>query len=206
MYRTQKKFKKYWDKLLSDHLPPLAKLEKFQAEMREHFGFTLWMIKRFVAPLVVFYVIAGILMQKNVFGSLFISLLIFIYSNVIPDIDMLIKKAERGQESPWYEKYFLLFFAPLIVYYILDGKAHPILDSESRPFHNLRTVLAYATFLFIVGNIFWTESLKILMLPVFGALGFIFHLMVDVGWLQQKYKNSSIKNKADSRSEPNPTG
>lgn len=194
MYRTQKKFSKYWDKLIHDHLPPHAKLEKFQEELKEHFSFTLWMVKRFIAPLAVFYIIAGVLLHKNVFGSLFISLLIFIYSNIIPDIDMLIKKTGKEQESPWYEKYFLLFFAPLIVYYILDGKAHPIYASEYRPFHNLKTVLVYAAFLFVMGNIFWSESLKIFMLPVFGALGFLFHLMVDMGWLQDKYKNSSSLN------------
>ncbi len=189
MYRTQKKFSKYWDKLIHDHLPPHAKLAKFQEELKEHFSFTLWMFKRFIAPLVVFYIITGFFIQKNVFGSLFISMLIFIYSNVIPDIDMLIKRPVANEQgSPWYEKYFLLFFAPLIVYYILDGKAHPIFDKVYRPFHNLKTVLVYAAFLFIVGNIFWSEPLKILMLPVFGSLGFLFHLMVDMGWLQQRYQ------------------
>src|SRR3989344_2504119 len=173
MYRTQKKFSKYWDKLIHDHLPPHAKLEKFQEEMKEHFSFTLWMVKRFIVPLAIFYVVGGMFLHKNVFCSLFISLIIFLYSNIIPDIDLLIKKSDREHDSPWYEKYFLLFFAPLIVYYILDGRAHPIHDKEYRPFHNLKTVLIYAVFLFILGNIFWSEPLKILMLPVFGSLGFL---------------------------------
>lgn len=182
MEKTQKRFSKYWDKLILRHLPPYAKFKKFAEELRAHFNFSSWLFKRIILPLAIFYVIIGLLLKTDVFGSLFISILIFTYSNIIPDIDILIKKPPEGKsESLWYELYALLFFAPLIVYYIIDGKAHPLYSQKNRPFHSFRTVIIYGFFLLIIGAVFWSEALKIIMLPIFGGLGFLFHLMIDNG-------------------------
>src|SRR3989338_2521953 len=142
MEKTQKRFSKYWDELILKRLPPYAKFKKFTDELKEHFSFTSWTFKRIVLPMVLLYVIAGLVLQKNLFGSLFVSLLIFIYSNVIPDLDILIKKPEKGEdESLWYEKYSLLLFAPIIVYYVINGRARPLYSNESRPFHNFKTAI-----------------------------------------------------------------
>jgi len=65
------------------------------------------------------------------------------------------------------------------MYYTIAGRARPLYSTEERCFHNFKTVIIYGIFLFILGGIFWSETIKRVMLPLFGMLGFIFHLMVD---------------------------
>ena len=180
MKKTKRKLSEYWDKILLEKIPSYAKFDLIEDEVKTHFSFVKWMFKRIVMPLIVFYVVLGLIFNMNVFGSLLVTLIIFIYSNFIPDIDFLITRTKnKNKESLWYERYFLLFFAPLIVYYILEGRAKPLYSKERKCFHNFKTVVVYGIFLFIVGSILWDDALKIVMLPVFGMLGFIFHLLVD---------------------------
>lgn len=180
MNKTKRRLSRYWDEIILKTIPPYAKFKKMEDEIKEHFNFINWMFKRILLPLIVFYVVMGLILNTNVFGSLFISLLMFIYSNFLPDTDFLIKKTkDKNKDSLWYEKYSLLFFAPIIMYYIIAGRARPLYSVEDRYFHNFRTAIVWGIFLFIVGSIFWTDALKRIMLLVFGMLGFIFHLMVD---------------------------
>jgi len=180
MKRANRRLSRYWDGIILKAIPPYAKFKKMEGEIKEHFNFVGWMFKRIVVPLIVFYVVIGIILNINIFGPLFVMLLIFLYSNFLPDTDFLFKKTrDKNKESLWYEKYSLLFFAPVIIYYIIAGRARPLYSAEERCFHNFNTVIIYGIFLFIVGSIFWAETVKRLMLPLFGMLGFIFHLMVD---------------------------
>jgi hypothetical protein len=180
MSKTKQRLSKYWDRIMLKRIPPYGRFKKIEGEINEHFNFIKWMFKRVLVPLMVFYVTIGLILNMNVFGSLFLSFLVFVYSNFLPDIDFLIKKTkDKNKDSLWYEKYLLLFFAPVIMYYIIGGRAKPLYSIEDRSFHNLKTVIAYGIFLFVIGSIFWTDALKRLMLPIFGMLGFVFHLMVD---------------------------
>jgi len=182
MKKTRKKLSSYWDGVLSDSLPSYCGFKKMEEELKEHYDFINWMFKRVLLPLMTFYVVMGIALDMNVFGSLFLSLLVFIYSNFLPDVDMLIRKTDaKYMESLWYERYLLLFLAPLIVYYIVRGRARPLYSMKARCFHNATAMAAYGIFLLMVGSIFWTETLKRLMFPAFGMLGFGFHLLVDAG-------------------------
>ena len=191
MNRTKRRLSRYWDEIILKAIPPYAKFKKMEDEIKEHFNFINWMFKRILLPLIVFYVVIGLILNTNVLGSLFISLLVFVYSNFLPDTDFLIKKTRnKSKDSLWYEKYSLLFFAPVIMYYIIAGRARPLYSIEDRCFHNFRTVVVYGIFLFIVGSIFWTDALKRLMLPAFGMLGFVFHLMVDKRFKKVIYKKS----------------
>lgn len=191
LMRSKQRLSRYWDEIILKRIPPYCKFKKMESEMKEHFNFIGWMFKRILVPLIVFYVVMSLILNIDIFGSLFLSLLIFIYSNFLPDTDFLIKKTKHGgKDSLWYEKYSLLFFAPVIMYYIIAGRARPLYSTEDRYFHNLKTVAIYGIFLFVVGCIFWTDALKRLMLPVFGMLGFIFHLMVD-----REFNKSLLKNK-----------
>jgi hypothetical protein len=191
MKKTKQRLSDYWDKILLKRIPPYAKFKKVESEIKEHFNFVGWMFKRIIIPSIVFYVVIGLVLNINVFGSLFISLLVFLYSNFLPDLDFLIKNTKnKSKDSLWYEKYSLLFFAPVIMYYIIAGRAKPLYSIENRPFHNFKTVIVYGIFLFIVGSIFWDDTIKRLMLPIFGMLGFIFHLMVD-----RKFNETNLENK-----------
>jgi len=181
MEKTRSKVTEYWDELIGKKIPSYVEFKKMEEEIKEHFTFLKWTFKRIILPLAIFYAIAGIFFfEINVLGSLVIALLIFLYSNFLPDIDFLMKEAkDKKLVSKWYEKYSLLFFAPIIMYYILDGRKKPIYTLKGKYFHNFRTVLIYGVFLFVLGAILWQENIKMIILPLFGMLGFSFHLMVD---------------------------
>ena len=181
MEKTRSKVIEYWDELIGKKIPSYVEFKKMEEEIKEHFTFLKWTFKRIILPLAIFYAIAGIFFfEINVLGSLVIALLIFLYSNFLPDIDFLMKEAkDKKLVSKWYEKYSLLFFAPIIMYYILDGRKKPIYTLKGKYFHNFRTVLIYGVFLFVLGAILWQENIKMIILPLFGMLGFSFHLMVD---------------------------
>ncbi|MBI2106553.1 hypothetical protein HYT57_01080 [Candidatus Woesearchaeota archaeon] len=179
MENTKKKLSIYWDELISKKIPSYVNFQKIEDEIKEHFGFLRWAFKRIVLPIAIAYILAGIFLFKmNVLGSLVIALIVFLYSNFLPDTDFLIKETKNA-ESKWYEKYALLFFAPVIMYYILDGRKKPLYTKKGKSFHNYKTVFIWGVFLFIVGAILWQEPIKMAILPIFGMLGFSFHLMID---------------------------
>src|SRR3989338_722433 len=176
---TRKKLSIYWDELIAKKIPSYVNFQKVEDEIKEHFGFLRWAFKRIILPITVAYILAGIFFFKvNVLGSLVIALMVFLYSNFLPDTDFLMKQSKKT-ESRWYEKYGLLFFAPVIIYYILDGRKKPLYTKKGKFFHNYKTVMIWGVFLFVLGSILWQEPLKIAILPLFGMLGFSFHLMID---------------------------
>lgn len=180
MQNTKKRLHEYWDELIYSKLPPAAHFTKVHDEVKEHYFLIALTWKRVILPLVVFYVVMSFVFDTYIAGSLFLSLLIFIYGNFIPDSDIFIKTTGEEKESLWYEKYFILCFAPVFLYYILKGEASPVYSREQRPFHNLRAVFIWTVFLYIIGSLFWPDILlKRIMFAVFGSAGFLFHLSVD---------------------------
>lgn len=181
MKKTRKKLEKYWDTIIYRKLPPVAKFKKVSEELIEHFNFAKWALKRILLPMIVFYTIFGVLLNINVFASLPISLLIFFYSNFLPDIDVLFKKTKnKSIDSPWYEKYAVLFFAPIILYDIFLGKQRKLYSLSERPFHSLEALGAYTVFLFVVASVFWPDILRKLLFVSSGALGYGTHLLADL--------------------------
>ena len=177
MKKTKKRLSIYWDNIFLRHIPAYGNFKKVEEEITEHFNFLGIMLKRIILPLITIYLIVALILKINIFGTIFISLLIFIYSNFIPDADFLIKKSKK--DSLWYEKLLLLFFAPIIVYHIIKGEAKPIYSKQERSFHNFKSAIIWAIFLFIMGNILWDEEIKILIFTSLGFLGYCFHLTVD---------------------------
>ncbi len=140
----------------------------------------VWMFRHVLLPACIFYVIAGLLFQKNVFDSLFLGLLVFVYSNFVPDWDSLLVVAANKPEGYYpFEKLCLLFFGPLFVYYVVSEEAKPIYAKRPKEFHSLRGLLLYTTFLLIVGLVFYRNGLEQISLPFFGCLGYATHLAVD---------------------------
>lgn len=178
MKKSRERLRIYWDNLILKFIPPYAKFDRLQEEISEHFSFLSMIFKRIIIPMLLFYIAIALIMGMNIFGPIFISLVIFFYSNFLPDSDFLIKKDNR-RESLWYERYFLLFFLPVVFYYVIIGKAKPIFSKQTKSFHNVKSALAWGAFLFVIGNIFWDESLKIIMFTSFGFIGYCLHLLVD---------------------------
>lgn len=180
MKRTRRRLSEYWDRLLLSRIPPFATFKKVEGEIKEHFGFARWAFKRIILPLAVFYLLASLFLQVRIFAPLFISLLIFLYSNFLPDVGYLVKKTnDKRKEWKWQEKYTLLFFAPVVIYYVIAGRAKPLYSTTDRPLHNFKAAFIYGAFLFVAGMLLWDELLKATMLAIFGFLGFSIHLVVD---------------------------
>ncbi len=192
MPNSKDKLKEYWDTVILDKIPPRAQFHKVEDELREHYSLLMWTWKRFLLPLILLYFVLGLIFHSNLFGSLFLSLLVFFYSNFLPDADILVKKPEENErESLWYELYFLLCFAPIYLFYVMKGKANPLYSNKARPFHDISSIFVWGAFLFIISSLFWpNDNLQRLMLPLFGMVGFSFHLMVDgiisFFWIKKK--------------------
>jgi len=111
MKRTKQRLSKYWDGIILKIIPPYAKFKKMEGEIKEHFNFVSWMFKRIVVPLIIFYVIIGLILNINIFGPLFIMLLVFLYSNFLPDTDFLIKKLEIRTKNLYGTINILCYFS-----------------------------------------------------------------------------------------------
>lgn len=183
MKRTNTILMKKWDDVFYCLIK--ATFDKFGSEVSEHAAFMKWVAKRILMPLAVFYVLTGILFfEIYVVGSVFLGALFFIYSNFLPDLDSLMTPTkDKKKLSKWPEKYMLLFFAPVLVYYAVSGQAKQIYTAKGKEFHSVKALITYMAFLFVVGQIFWRNPLQHTILPIFGGLGYLTHLAVDnIAW------------------------
>jgi hypothetical protein len=160
---------------------------KIREETTQHVSFLSSTLKKVVLPLSVCYLFAGFFLGNNVIDSLFLSLLIFVYSSFLPDLlspFRIRKKKEKNKDVPWFKKYALLFLAPLFIFSLL-GNSAPIFKTTEH-FHNLKSLGAYGIFLFLLGLVFygnmplsWGRILEVFSLAIFGSIGYITHLKVD---------------------------
>lgn len=176
---TRRLIEKKWDK----HFKKLVKktFRKLESEVMEHNTLMKWVALRVLLPLIVFYVVVELLFFNTyIIGSIFLGALFFVYSNFLPDLDSLITVTTRAPPSSLSEKYALLFFAPVLVYYAVSGEAKPIYSRKPKEFHSVKALIAYTIFLLVLGFLFWPNSpLRMTMLPLFGGLGYLAHLVVD---------------------------
>lgn len=179
MQKTRTLLRQKWDAKLA--LFVKTSFERFEEEISEHGHFIKWVFKYVIVPLCIFFLLAGFFFQENMMGSLFIGLLIFLYSNFVPDLDSLLTPTGNREKTRHnrFEKYGLLFAGPLFLYYLLSGEAKPVFVPKAKEFHQTRYLLFYTAFLLLVGLIFWQHPLKNLVLPIFGFLGYATHLFVD---------------------------
>ena len=160
---------------------------KIREETTEHASFLSSALKKFVLPLSVCYLFAGFFLGNNVIDSLFLSLLIFVYSHFLPDLlspFRIRNEKEKKKDAGLSKKCALLFFAPLFIFMLL-GSGTPIFKTTEQ-FHNLKSVGMYSIFLFLLGLVFygnlpltWGRILEVFSLAIFGSVGYITHLKVD---------------------------
>ena len=179
MKKTRRVLKRHWDEKFSRFLR--VSFKTLEREIIEHSAFMKWIVRYVLLPVSIFYVILGVFFEVNVLASLFIGFFVFLYSNFLPDFDSLLTpntEPEKTRKSS-VEKFGLLFFGPVFVYYLLSGRAQPIYCQRKKEFHSFKYLLAFCVFLFLVGLLFWGNSVKVLSLPFFGGLGYATHLFVD---------------------------
>jgi hypothetical protein len=79
-------------------------------------------------------------------------LLVFFYSNFLPDLPSIHRKGAKNKENedlPWYKKYALLLFASLLVGVLFSGIRLSWRTTET--YHNFKSLAVYGCFLLILG-------------------------------------------------------
>ncbi|MDH5532244.1 MAG: hypothetical protein OEY83_07700 [Candidatus Bathyarchaeota archaeon] len=160
-------------------------------ETSEHVKFLIKVFKWVVFPASILYVCAGFcFFGENALDSMFLGMLIFLYSNFLPDLPSIYRKKKensRNEDLLWEEKYALLLFAPVFIAAFLCGVRLRWKTAET--FHNFKSLTIYTAFLFVLGffafvdfPILIGDITEILSLPFYGLIGYLTHLKVDKVW------------------------
>jgi ABC-type multidrug transport system fused ATPase/permease subunit len=164
------------------------KLETF-----EHVHLLTKVFKWIVLPSSVLYGCAMfIFFGQNALGSILVANLLFFYSNFLPDLPAIFRRKlyrdERDtfhEDLPRYKTYALLLFAPFFIALLFCGKKTKWRTTET--FHNFRSLIVYGAFLFtldfLVLAVFHVSLggiIGALFVPLFGLLGYLTHLKVDL--------------------------
>jgi hypothetical protein len=159
---------------------------RMEEETSEHVHMLVKVLKYVVLPMSLLYICADfVLFQENALDSMFWGILVFLYSNFLPDLPSVFRKSGKENEDlPWYKKYSLLLFAPLFIWLLLSGSRIGWKTAET--FHNFRSLAVFGVFLFFLGFFFYGSFpigigniTEIFSLPLYGVTGFLSHLRVD---------------------------
>lgn len=176
-------FDKIFEETVGKLLPDYAKPAKVIGEVSEHTAFYKWVVVRILAPLSVFYFVAGLFLGEYVVGTIIFSLFVFLYGAFLPDFDSFIssnsKVVQMGRPARKHEKYLVLLLAPFYLYYVLSERIRPIHCSSQKPFHNKKALLVFGLFLFLLGIALYASPFNAFFLAAFGSIGYATHLFVD---------------------------
>jgi len=164
------------------------KLETF-----EHVHLLTKVFKWIVLPSSVLYGCAiFIFFGQNALDSILLANLLFFYSNFLPDLPAIFRRKVYHdardtfhEELPGYKTYALLLFAPLFIALLFCGKKIKWRTTET--FHNFKSLVVYGAFLFTLGflvlmvfQVSLGGIIEVLFVPLFGLLGYLTHLKVDL--------------------------
>ena len=132
-----------------------------EEETSEHVR-SLCIVLCFLLPASMLYVFSDFcIFKENALDSMLWGLLIFFYSNFLPDLPSIYRrKKENGEaeELPWYKKYSLLLFAPLLIWAFYSGIRLSWRTTDT--FHNFRSLTIFGGFLFLLsGFLFFFRNL-----------------------------------------------
>ena len=165
------------------------KLETFQ-----HLYLLTRAFKWVVLPASLVYVCLDFyLFGQNALDSMFLGMLIFVYSSFLPDLPSIYRRRRKTYNNTgamtenlsWYKKYALLLLAPLFIGAFLLGIRLKWKTTET--FHNLKSLVVYGAFLLALGvcvfgifPISLGDITEIVSLPIYGLAGYLTHLKVDL--------------------------
>lgn len=164
-----------------------------KSETLEHVDSLIKVFKWVVLPASLFYVCADFyFFAQNALDSMFLGVLIFFYSNFLPDLPSIFRRKRHhdtrdtiSEDLPRYKKYALLLFAPLFIGAFFCGIRLGWKTTET--FHNFKSLMIYGAFLFTLGffafgdfPISVGDITEILSLPFYGSIGYLTHLKVDL--------------------------
>jgi len=160
-------------------------------ETSEHINLLIKVFKWVILPASLLYVCTNFcFFNENAFDSMLLGILIFLYSNFLPDLPSIYRKKKentRNKDLFWEEKYALLLFAPVFILAFLCGLRLRWRTAET--FHNFKSLTIYTVFLFVLSffafgdfPISIGDTTEILSLPFYGLIGYLTHLKVDKVW------------------------
>lgn len=165
---------------------------RMEEETLEHVHFLIKVFKWIIVPLSLLYVFVNFyFFGGNVLDSTLWGILIFFYSNFLPDLPSIYRqrkrKNENAQDLPWFKKYALLLFAPLLIWLLFSGMQLEWRTTQT--FHDFKSLTIYGVFLFILGFFAFVQFpisietiAKIVSMPIYGVIGYLTHLKVDKIW------------------------
>ena len=161
-------------------------------ETLEHVESLIKVFKWVVLPASLIYVWANFyFFGENALDSMFLGILIFFYSNFLPDIPSIYRRRKSygdtrvaDEDLAWEEKYAFLLFAPLFIGAFYCGIRLRWKITET--FHNFKSLTIYVAFLLLLSffafgdfPISIGDVTEILSLPFYGLTGYLTHLKVD---------------------------
>jgi len=164
------------------------KLETF-----EHVHLLTKVFKWIVLPSSAFYgCTMFIFFGQNALDAILLANLLFFYSNFVPDLPAIFRRrVYRDDRDALHENlskytaYALLLFAPLFIALLFCGKKIKWKTTET--FHNFKSLIVYGAFLFMLGflvvlvfHFSLGGIIEVLCVPLFGLLGYLTHLKVDM--------------------------
>lgn len=164
---------------------------RMEEETLEHVHSLIKALKWVVLPASLLYVLADFyFFKENALNSMLWGILVFIYTNFLPDLPSIYRKKENTggtADLPWYKKYALLLFAPLLIWVLFSGIRLKWKTNET--FHNFKSLIIYGTFLIILGFFGFVRFpisigniMEILSIPIYGVAGYLTHLKADKIW------------------------
>jgi hypothetical protein len=161
-------------------------------ETSEHVKSLIKVFKWMVLPVSFIYVCADFyFFGENALDSMFLGILIFFYSNFLPDIPSIYRKKKSygdikvtDEDLSWEKKYAFLLFAPLFIGAFFCGILPRWKITET--FHNFKSLTTYVAFLLLLSffafgdfPISIGDITEIISLPFYGLIGYLTHLRVD---------------------------
>jgi hypothetical protein len=165
---------------------------KMESETSEHVHLAINVFKKIIFPASLFYVCANFyFFGRNSLDSMLLGMVIFFYSNFLPDLSSVFKKKKNSARSgglSWCKKYALLLLAPLFMLSLFSGLR--LAEWKiTETFHDFKSLSIYGAFLLLLGFFLFGNfpmSIgrlnEILSPSVYGVVGYLTHLKVDKIW------------------------
>ncbi|MEM0095854.1 MAG: hypothetical protein QW734_11135 [Candidatus Bathyarchaeia archaeon] len=124
LYHASFNFVLYSFKCINQKIRSKFPVWRMREETTEHVQSCIKVFRRLVLPASVLYVfLMFFFFSVNVLGSVLWGFAVFFYSNFLPDLPSIYRsrrKINNGNCSdrllPWYKRYAILLFAPLLVW------------------------------------------------------------------------------------------
>jgi hypothetical protein len=164
---------------------------RMKEETMEHVQSSIKVFRWIILPASLIYVFLEFyFFGENALDSMLWGLAVFFYSNFLPDLPSIYRRKAKNDDEkdlPWYKRYAILLFAPLLVWILFSGVRLNWRTTET--YHNFKSLAVYCVFLFVVGFFAFVKFpialgnvIEILVFPLYGLIGYLTHLKVDKIW------------------------